>query len=78
MTAHYSVAQVRELRQALELIRDHSGPVNASLRMLAHEARQFEQLKSTNEAQMNARTKKSPFKSLQQKGLEARVRKPSI
>jgi len=67
MTAHYSVAQVRELRRALELICNDSGRVNASPRMLSHEARQFEQLQSTNEVEKNARAEKSPFKSLQQK-----------
>jgi len=40
MTAHYSAAQVRELREALELIRDDSGRANASLRMLSLEARE--------------------------------------
>lgn len=39
MTAHYSAAQVRELRQALDLISDESGRANASLRMLSQEAR---------------------------------------
>jgi len=39
MTAHYSAAQVRELRQALELISEESGRANASLRMLSQEAR---------------------------------------
>ncbi|HYS14219.1 MAG TPA: tyrosine-type recombinase/integrase, partial [Burkholderiaceae bacterium] len=67
MTAHYSAAQVRELRQALELIRDDSGRMNASLRMLSHEARQFEQLQLAKEEEKNVRAKKSPFKSLQPK-----------
>jgi hypothetical protein len=67
MTAHYSAAQVRELRQALELIRDDSGRVNASLRMLSLEARRFEQLQLAKEEEKNVRAKKSPFKSLQQK-----------
>jgi integrase len=39
MTAHYSAAQVRELRQALDLISDESGRANASLRMLSQAAR---------------------------------------
>ena len=68
ITAHYSVAQVRELRRALELICNGSGRVNPSLRMLSHEARQFEQVLSSNEDETNARAKRSPFKSLQQKG----------
>ena len=76
MTAHYSVAQVRELRQALELIHDDSGRVNASLRMLSHEARQSEQLQATENVETNARAKKSPFRK--KEGLEARAPKPSI
>ena len=40
MTAHYSQAQVREVRAALELIKDEAGLQNRSLRSLAKEARQ--------------------------------------
>jgi integrase len=39
MTAHYSQAQVREVRAALELIRHEAGQKNRSLRSLAKEAR---------------------------------------
>jgi integrase len=39
MTAHYSQAQVREVRAALELIKDESGRQNRSLRSLAREVR---------------------------------------
>jgi len=39
MTTHYSQAQVSEIRAALELIKDESGPQNRSLRSLAKEAR---------------------------------------
>jgi integrase len=39
MTAHYSQAQVREIRTALELIKDETGRQNRSLRSLAREAR---------------------------------------
>lgn len=39
MTAHYSQAQVREIRAALELIKDETGRQNRSLRSLAKEAR---------------------------------------
>jgi hypothetical protein len=37
MTSHYSVAQVRELLDALNLIADESNRVNASLEMLFQE-----------------------------------------
>jgi len=37
MTAHYSVAQVRELLDALNLITDESKRTNASLEMLFRE-----------------------------------------
>ncbi|HUV92812.1 MAG TPA: hypothetical protein VMV80_06980 [Anaerolineales bacterium] len=37
MTAHYSVAQVRELLDALNLITDESNRTNASLEMLFRE-----------------------------------------
>lgn len=39
MTAHYSEAQIREIRAALELIKDETGRQNRSLRSLAKEAR---------------------------------------
>jgi integrase len=39
MTAHYSEAQIREIRAALELIKDETGRVNRSMRSLAKEAR---------------------------------------
>ncbi len=39
MTAHYSEAQIREIRTALELIKDETGRQNRSLRSLAKEAR---------------------------------------
>jgi integrase len=39
MTAHYSEAQVREIRAALELIKDETGRQNRSLRSLAKQAR---------------------------------------
>ncbi len=39
MTAQYSQAQVREVRSALELIKDETGRQNRSLRSLAKEAR---------------------------------------
>ena len=66
MTAHYSAAQVLELRQALELIHDDSGRVNASLRMLSLEARHAAPNDSPH-LEKDARAKKSPFKSLRQK-----------
>ena len=40
MTAHYSQAQVREVRAALELIKNEGDTQNRSLRSLAREARQ--------------------------------------
>jgi Phage integrase family len=39
ITMHYSVAQVRELREALELIKDDSGRTNVALQMLARQSR---------------------------------------
>ena len=39
MTAHYSVAQVGELYEALNKISDESNRVNRSLVMIAREAR---------------------------------------
>lgn len=39
-TAHYSQAQLREVRAALELIKNEAGIQNRSLRSLAREARQ--------------------------------------
>lgn len=39
MTAHYSEAQIREIRAALDLIEDETGRQNRSLRSLAKEAR---------------------------------------
>ena len=39
ITLHYSVAQVRELREALELIKDDAGRTNISLHMLARQSR---------------------------------------
>jgi hypothetical protein len=40
MTAHYSEAQICEIRTALELIKDEAGRQNRSLRSLAKEARE--------------------------------------
>jgi len=39
ITLHYSIAQVRELREALELIKDDSGRTNISLHTLARQSR---------------------------------------
>jgi Phage integrase family len=39
ITMHYSVAQVRELREALELIKDDSGRTKVALQMLARQSR---------------------------------------
>jgi len=39
MTAHYSQAQVREVRTALELVKDETGRQNRSLKSLAREVR---------------------------------------
>ena len=50
MTAHYSVAQVRELLEALNLIADESNRVNASLEMLFRE--KAESLQSTFKRKM--------------------------
>jgi len=41
MTSHYSVAQVRELLDALNLITDESNRTNASLEMLFREKAEF-------------------------------------
>jgi hypothetical protein len=50
MTAHYSVAQVRELLDALSLISNESRRVNASLEMLFRE--KAEPLQSTFKRKM--------------------------
>lgn len=66
MTAHYSAAQVRELRDALELIRDDSGRVNASLQMLSLEARN-RTIEDPRATRRLARVTKVPSESLQQR-----------
>jgi hypothetical protein len=71
MTAHYSAAQVLELRQALELIPGNSGRVNASLRMLSLEARHSASTDSQL-VEKDAGAKERPFKvpSAKKKGLK--------
>jgi integrase len=66
MTAHYSAAQVRELRDALELIRDDSGRANVSLRMLSLQAK-AQRVSNGGHETMPMPKSKAPSQSLQQR-----------
>jgi integrase len=46
MTAHYSAAQVREIYQAVELIKSDANQINVSLLSLVRESRSFQNLSS--------------------------------
>ena len=62
ITLHYSVAQVRELREALELIKDDSGRTNVSLHMLARESRVSQAHREETPIQVDQVPPKSPRK----------------